>query len=501
MKKSLKLILITLLFVFQSFADAKPIHPSYWHLPKDLYDQPMLNHPEFQSLSEEMQNQMLTHHFISRKRSALDLAVKTHLTALGAIPAIGTIIGALSVYYWTSIRNWQTQHPGRTLLAGAMLTPTSSLLIGSLIGHIVQTYQSLADRYWRRIEDPLESYELQYIVKKRLLTQAVQNQIEEQLKIARFYPDQFAPAVHFITTVLELPLQSKRATFNSEKITHLFDGYPPQLIEKVESFVVRQVMNQLVQQDETLHQPKQGKRVSAYFYGAPGSGKTRFAELIAKALDLPFARISLEGASISDLVGRGPKSGDPTPGLIAKAMSQIQSDGVKAKNMVLFIDEADRIINSTQPGSSDILPFMLKLLDPENKSFNNPFFNIDIDTSQLIIILAGNYQINDEALRKRLFLVNFDGFNADFKKKIVWESTLPKLFKSYSQNNERILSIDDLTAEDRDLINACIEADQDPGFRTLENVLMEFMDYKSIQKYFNPEIETPALVKMIQEAH
>ena len=57
-----------------------------------------------------------------------------------------------------------------------------------------------------------------------------------------------------------------------------------------------------------------GKRLAGYLYGPPGTGKTRIAELIAAGLDLPFAKLSLEGATLEDLLGRDINSESPTPG-------------------------------------------------------------------------------------------------------------------------------------------------------------------------------------------
>ena len=96
-----------------------------------------------------------------------------------------------------------------------------------------------------------------------------------------------------------------------------------------------------------------------------------------------------------------------------------------AKNIVLLIDEADRVINP-QPDSetSELLPWALKLLDPESKSFYSPYFDADIDMSHIIIILAGNHPIADEALQKRLIKMDFPASRWKRNGKSSWNITL-----------------------------------------------------------------------------
>ena len=110
---------------------------------------------------------------------------------------------------------------------------------------------------------------------------------------------------------------------------------------------------------EMAPQFRQGKRVAGFLYGPPGTGKSRYAELIARAMGYPLPKVSLEGAALDHLLGRSIDSGFPTPGKISKAMAHAKIGDKGAKNMVLFIDEADCVINNQHPNSQDILPSCL----------------------------------------------------------------------------------------------------------------------------------------------
>ena len=77
------------------------------------------------------------------------------------------------------------------------------------------------------------------------------------------------------------------------------------------------------------------------------------------------------------------------------------------------------------------------------------------------------------------------------KREIVLEYHSPKFLDDMSQNRELTLSKDDLTQEDIDAINSLIELDLDPGFRTLESVLLDFGTYLANKKYFDPNATQP----------
>ncbi len=452
-----------------------------------LYDQPMVHERYFKSLEAEEQNKILIEHFhlnkeLLQKSSKKSFATfKRRMVQAGGLFAVGT---GLTLRFWSQIPPLG-QNFLRTI--GSFAT----LLAPPLVHEAFQHHQEVIDSR----SEFFEPYELDYVVKKRYLPEPLQINIEQQLRLAKHQPDSSSSTLELVRTALALPLKSREISYRPEKIKILFDGYPDDIRQRIESFCLRQVMNQA----PGGTQATSGKKIAAYFYGLPGSGKSRFAEKIAQALDLPFAKISLAGASISDLTGREINSGQPTPGLIVRALERAKVEVTQSRNMVLFIDEADRVINNKQANAGELLPFMLTLLDPETKNFYNPFLKSPVDISGLVIIMAGNYPIEDEALRKRLFLVKFKGFDAGFKKKIIWESTLPALCAQYSQNGKMQLTLADLTETDRQKIDQLVECDQDPGFRTIEHVLMNFLDFKSKQKYFNQQELEPDWLSLLTE--
>ena len=111
--------------------------------------------------------------------------------------------------------------------------------------------------------------------------------------------------------------------------------------------------------------------------------------------------------------------------------------------------------------------------------------------------MAGNYLIEDEALKKRLFVIDSPGFTFDYKNRIIWESTIPTLLKSYGQNGKYFLKVEDLTEQDRSRITEFVQLDQDPGFRTIESVLMHYFSYIARRKYFEPDAQEPGHISQL----
>ena len=464
--------------------------------PDDLYEQPQVNSPEFATLTQPEQDELLLNEFFTKKYSPLTKQIQVN-TGWFTLSSIAAANGYILNKFYPNLIN--PANP--TAIAISMTFSLYGSLLAMPFGF--EIYNSIADRYWNRIDDPLLHHEIDYIRKRRFLPVGLQKSIETQFKATRVDEARIGRVEDYVGTALNLPLESLRTEFDLNLINKLFDGYPTELRKQVESFVFQQVLLQDASSYGLREQSvRAGKRVAGYLIGPPGTGKSRYAELIARSLGLPFAKVSLEGASLDDLLGRSVDSDFPTPGKIAKAIANAKINGKGAKNLVLFIDEADRVINNQHPYSQDILPFMLKLLDPEAKSFFNPYFNAEIDISNLTIILAGNFTIQEEALKKRLFVINFPGFTLEYRKRIIWESTIPNLLTSFSQNGKYSLSLADLTAEDKERIQSLIQQDKDPGFRTIESVLLHYFSFIARRKYFEPKATEPEhIMNLILESN
>ncbi|GHU84844.1 hypothetical protein FACS1894198_1400 [Clostridia bacterium] len=148
-----------------------------------------------------------------------------------------------------------------------------------------------------------------------------------------------------------------------------------------------------------------GRSTSALFYGAPGTGKTMAAQVIANEIGLPLYRIDLSQI-ISKYIGE-----------TEKRLNEI-FDIAKRTNVILFFDEADALFaKRTQVATS-----------------NDRFANVEtsfllqkIEDYSGVVILATNLLANfDDAFKRRIkIMVNFALPDEGMRLKL-WGSVFPK---------------------------------------------------------------------------
>jgi DNA polymerase III delta prime subunit len=153
------------------------------------------------------------------------------------------------------------------------------------------------------------------------------------------------------------------------------------------------------------HKMSLGKGVSALFVGAPGTGKTMAAEVIAQELKLDLYKVDLS-CVVSKYIGETEKN-------LGRVF-----DEADRSNGILFFDEADALFGRRS----------------EVKDSHDRYANIEVDyllqrmeEYQGIVILASNFQRNiDEAFRRRLrFLVEFP-IPDEKQRARIWATVFPR---------------------------------------------------------------------------
>lgn len=207
--------------------------------------------------------------------------------------------------------------------------------------------------------------------------------------------------------------------------------------------------------------------------GPPGTGKTFLARNIAKTLDLPMLEINLSNyAEKSErLYGFHNLWGNEYHrGVILETLMH----GKGHKNVILFIDEIDKLFNGNSNNSDKenmLKSWLLNILEPSLLTSYSPIFDINLPIDNIIIILAANKDFSEEALRQRINRIYFEGFSRDNKEKIALQqlnSENIEINESVRRNLDRLLDIDQLA-----------------GVRVLKQVVNKYIVHLKSQEKFN----------------
>lgn len=165
---------------------------------------------------------------------------------------------------------------------------------------------------------------------------------------------------------------------------------------------------------------------SALFYGAPGTGKTALAYLIAEKLELPLVTVKLD-AVISSFLGNTAKN-------IRRVFEYANS-----KPCILFLDEFDAIAKLRDDS---------KELGELKRVVNSLLQNIDSFTKDNILLAATNHEkLLDPAIWRRFTtIINMDMISLDTKLKI-FDNIIMKFKMDFKMTDSKRKVIEELITD------------------------------------------------------
>ena len=228
---------------------------------------------------------------------------------------------------------------------------------------------------------------------------------------------------------------------------------------------------------QTITNSNEGGNVFA-LQGPPGVGKTAIIhDGISKALNRPFAFISLGGATDSAyLEGFDYTYEGSNHGKIVEVLMQ-----TKCMNPVIYFDELDKV--SDTPKGEEIINILMHITDvTQNFCFSDKYFSgISFDLSKVIMIFSFN-DVNkvSRILRDRMKIIKVGGYKLQDKLIIVQNYILPKLLKSFDLT-ENIIKFD------QNIIEFIIENyTNEGGVRKLKEIINDILLEVNLRRLQTP---------------
>lgn len=194
--------------------------------------------------------------------------------------------------------------------------------------------------------------------------------------------------------------------------------------------------------------------------GSAGTGKTEICQSIAKALNRPFASISLGGESdASSLTGHGFTYVGSNPGRLIDILTNS-----KSMNPIVLIDELDKVSETFH--GKEIIGTLIHLTDSTtNNKYNHDkyFSGIEFDLSKVLFVFTYNDPTKiDNILADRLLKITVDNYNHKEKLEITNKHIITYLLDKFKFKK------DDISFTQEALEYIIREADQNGGMRNIK---------------------------------
>ena len=171
--------------------------------------------------------------------------------------------------------------------------------------------------------------------------------------------------------------------------------------------------------------------------GPMGNGKTTLIkEGVAKAINRPFAFISLGGSSDSSYFnGHAYTYEGSTWGRIIDILIE-----TKCMNPIIYFDELDKVSETSK--GDEIIHFLTHITDLSQNSIykDNYFPGVNIDLSKILFIFSFNDEHKiDKILKDRMQVIHTTGFKLEEKIEIANNYLIPEIYNNYKFTKDNVI--------------------------------------------------------------
>lgn len=167
--------------------------------------------------------------------------------------------------------------------------------------------------------------------------------------------------------------------------------------------------------------------------GSPGTGKSKIVKCLAKAVGLPYNKLSFGGATDSTLIFGGNQMWkNSSPGMMVKLLC---TSG--CSNPIILLDEIDKLTDS--PKGKEVQSALLHVLDKtQNDHFDDSFLcEYPHDLSNVwFIATMNNDEHLDPALKDRMEIIKVPSYNKEELVNIIKVHILPEMCVEHGYKRE-----------------------------------------------------------------
>lgn len=299
--------------------------------------------------------------------------------------------------------------------------------------YLNEQMQAIQKELGEKDEFQQEIAELEDRLRKKAMPQEARDKIKKEIKKLKMMSPMSAEATvvrNYIDWTLSLPWDD----YAEEKHDITF-------AEKVlneDHWGLERVKERVIEYLSVLTLAPDMKGPILCLAGPPGVGKTSLAKSIARALNKPFARISLGGVrDEAEIRGHRKTYVGAMPGKIIQAMRKVEKG-----NPVVLLDEIDKMASDFRGDPSSA---MLEVLDPEqNTNFQDHYLELDYDLSKVMFIATANsLHTIPRPLLDRMEIISIEGYTENEKFHIAKQYLIPKQLKNHGLEQYEIKMTDD----------------------------------------------------------
>ena len=321
--------------------------------------------------------------------------------------------------------------------------------------YLNEQMQAIQKELGEKDEYQAELADLEEKAAKKIMSQEAKDKLKKEIKKLKMMSPMSAEATvvrNYIDWVLSLPWQDYNQDRHDVKFAEDVLNEDHWGLEKVKERVLEYL--------SVLSIAKDMKGPILCLVGPPGVGKTSLARSIARALNKPFARISLGGVrDEAEIRGHRKTYVGAMPGKILQALRKVDKG-----NPIMLLDEIDKMASDFRGDPSSA---MLEVLDPEqNHNFQDHYLELEYDLSKVMFIATANsLHTIPRPLLDRMEIISLEGYTENEKFHIGKQYLIPKQLKNHGLVERKV------TIDDAALRNVIRFYTREAGVRNLERQL------------------------------